>query len=261
MEADIVETSFVDDYFTTFEARGHRYNAGMSQWPLAREAEREALLRRLGCRPGHIIIDAPAGGGYVADGIAARFNGDVKVVCVEPSAKFAAPINERFTTLITTLHQVPMPAQSIDGVASLAGLHHLPDRRAIYREWARLLKRGGRLAVGDVAIGTGTAEFLNSFVDEHTPGGHAGIFIETSEFRTELGSAGLDVIEETLERVPWRFQDLHGLGRFCKKLFGIETADASETIHALQRFVGIAEEPDGGVALQWELRFATAVRP
>jgi SAM-dependent methyltransferase len=232
----------------------------MSLWPLAREAEREALLRRLDCRAGHTIIDAPAGGGYVADGIAAKFNRDVDVLCIEPSAKFAAPINGRFNTLIAPLHEVPMPAQSVDGVASLAGLHHLADRRGTYREWARLLKRDGRLAVGDVACGTGTAEFLNTFVDEHTPGGHAGMFIETAEFRTQLGAAGFDVIEETLERVPWRFQDLDGLGRFCKKLFGIETADAAETMHALQRFVGIAQEPDGGVALQWELRFATAVR-
>jgi SAM-dependent methyltransferase len=232
----------------------------MSLGPLAREAEREAVLKRLDCRPGQTIVDAPAGGGYVADGIATKLDGDVDLVCVEPSKKFAQPIVGRYKTLIAPLDRVPLSTQSVDAIASLAGLHHVPDRRAIYREWARLLKRGGRVAVGDVASDTGTAAFLNTFVDRHTPGGHAGIFIDESEFPADLGAAGFDVIEESLQQVPWRFPDVDNLGRFCRKLFGIETADAAETAYALERLVGVSAEPGGGVSLRWELRFATAVR-
>jgi ubiquinone/menaquinone biosynthesis C-methylase UbiE len=250
----------VQDYVTTFEARGHEYNAGMSLCPLARDAEREAVLRRLDCRPGQTIMDAPAGGGYVADGVATKLRGAVELVCVEPSQKFAAPIAGRYKTLISPLDRVPLSRHSVDGIVSLAGLHHVSDRRSVYREWARLLKPGGRLAVGDVASDTGTAEFLNVFVDRHTPGGHAGIFIEAAEFSMEIGAAGFDVIEESVQKVPWRFPDMHGLGRFCKRLFGIQTADAAETARALRRFVGTTTEPDGAIALQWELRFATAVR-
>jgi ubiquinone/menaquinone biosynthesis C-methylase UbiE len=248
------------DYLATFDARGHSYNEAMALWPLAREAERRALLQRLDCRPGQTIVDAPAGGGYVADGVAASLDGDVQIVCVEPSARFAGPIAGRHRTLVNPLDNVELPPQSVDGVASLAGLHHIEDRRPIYREWARLLKRGGRLAVGDVASGTGTGEFLNTFVDRHTPGGHAGIFVEQSEFRTQIGAAGFSVIEESLQRVPWGFADLESLGKFCKRLFGIETADVHTTIRELDRLVGIGRETDGEVALQWELRFATAVR-
>lgn len=251
----------MDDYLATFEARGHAYNAAMDSWPLAREAEREAVLGRLDCEPGQMVIDAPAGGGYVADGIAARFGAAIDIVCVEPSAKFAGPISGRYRTFVTPLHRVPMPTESVDGIVSLAGLHHLQDKRAVYREWARLLKRGGHVAVGDVGTETGTGEFLNTFVDRHTPGGHNGIFIEPSEFRTELTAAGLLVVEDCLQTVPWRFESLADLGQFCKNLFGIETADVDTTIDVLDRLVGITTETGGGVVLSWQLRFATAVRP
>lgn len=254
------KTRGMHDYMATFDSRGHSYNEAMARWPLAREAERVALLQRLECRPGQTIVDAPAGGGYVADGVAASLDGNVRIVCVEPSARFAGPIAGRHRTLVNQLDKVELPAQSVDRVASLAGLHHIEDRRSIYREWARLLKRGGRIAVGDVASDTGTGEFLNIFVDRHTPGGHAGIFIEQSEFIDDLGAAGFSVVEESLQRVPWRFTDLESLGKFCKRLFGIETADVHTTIRELDRLVGIGREADGEIALQWELRFATAVR-
>jgi SAM-dependent methyltransferase len=248
------------DYLATFDARGHSYNEAMALWPLARESERQALLQRLDCRAGQTIVDAPAGGGYVADGVAASVTAGVQIICIEPSARFAGPIAGRYRTLVNPLDKVELPAQSVDRIASLAGLHHLQDRRPVYREWARLLKRGGRLVVGDVGSATGTGEFLNTFVDRHTPGGHAGVFIEEAEFRTEIAAAGLDVVEESLQNVPWRFADLESLGRFCKRLFGIETADAQMTARELDRLVGIDRDSGGGVALRWQLRFATAVR-
>jgi ubiquinone/menaquinone biosynthesis C-methylase UbiE len=130
------------DYLKTFDARGHSYNEAMVLWPLARESERRALLQRLDCRAGQTVVDAPAGGGYVADGIAASVTGDVQIICVEPSAEFAKPIAGRYRTLVNPLDRVELPAQSVDRIASLAGLHHMGDRRPVYREWARLLRHG-----------------------------------------------------------------------------------------------------------------------
>lgn len=249
----------MDDYLHTFEARGHEYNEATSFFPMAREAERNAVLTRLACCSGQRIIDAPAGGGYVAEGLNARMGNQIEVICVEPSPNFAAAIGDRFKTLISPIDRIALPDSSVDGIVSLAGLHHIGDKSPLYREWARLIRDGGRLAVGDVSTGTGTGDFLNIFVNEHTPGGHEGIFIAANEFRTDLAKAGFTVIEETLETVPWQFPDLPSLGKFCKSLFAIETANIEQTIDALSRHVGISMNPDGTALLNWQLRYATAI--
>ncbi len=249
----------MNDYKETFDARGQEYNAAHSICPRAREFERLAILRRLSCEPGNTIIDAPAGGGYVADGLVAKYGGSVEIICVEPSANFAKPLRGHYRTLINSLDQVALPDNSVDGIVSLAGLHHIHVRRPVYHEWLRLLKPGGRVVVGDVSAGTGTGEFLNTFVNQHTPGGHEGIFIEEEEFRSQLADTGFNVCEERLDDVPWQFPDQDTMGRFCKKLFSIVTADTAETVAALKEYVGFSVGPEKTIQLAWQLRYAVAI--
>jgi cyclopropane fatty-acyl-phospholipid synthase-like methyltransferase len=122
-----------DDYLETFEARGHEYNSAVSFCPDAREAERQAVLDLLDCQPGQTILDAPAGGGYVAEGLNERMAGNVTILCAEPSARFAAGINDRFVTEICPLEKTGLENESVDGVVSLSGLHHVSDKCSIYR--------------------------------------------------------------------------------------------------------------------------------
>lgn len=147
----------------------------------------------------------------------------------------------------------------MDGVASLAGLHHFQDRRPVYREWARLLKPGGRIAIADVEADTATAAFLNTFVHQHVPGGHEGIFFESGEFTDELSEAGFYNVEETLCEVPWYFQDIDTMVRFCSYLFGIVDTKPATVLAGLEDYLGYAITENGRVCLSWQLRYARAI--
>ena len=61
------------DYNQVFTQRGHMYNRASKRYPLARDTERRLILDRLDLRAGQTVCDAPAGGGYVAAGVAGRF--------------------------------------------------------------------------------------------------------------------------------------------------------------------------------------------
>jgi len=251
----------MQDYQQIFDARGHLYNDAMSVSPGAREQERATLLAAVTFQPGQQVMDTPAGGGFVADGVQALTGGSVKLICVEPSHKFSAPVADRYPLLTCPLHMVPLPDASVDVILSLAGLHHMAGRAPVYAEWARLLRPGGQLAVADVAADTGTAHFLNGFVDQHTPGGHEGLFIGVDEFSQGLAAAGLEVIYDRLEDVPWHFPDRTALGTFCHRLFGTEKARPAAVATALEHTVGTSVLPDGRLALRWQLRYAVARRP
>lgn len=250
----------MNDYKDVFEARGHLYNDAMTRFPQARDRELNALLDRVLLEPGMAVVDAPAGGGYVAEGVHARAGQDVRLFCVEPSPRFSAAIRVPCRILNESLHETSLPDASVDVVLSLAGLHHVADRQPIYDEWARLLRPGGTVAVADVAVDTPTGGFLNTFVDAHVDGGHDGIFIGESEFSTGLEAAGLKVEADSLESVPWEFPDREALGAFCRELFGVTGVPVEQVAGALERQVGVTGTP-AGVALDWQLRYAVARKP
>ncbi|MDG1390353.1 MAG: methyltransferase domain-containing protein [Halioglobus sp.] len=87
-------------------------------------------------------------------------------------------IDSSFATVNCPVDSIPLADRSFDAIGSLAGLHHIANRSPVFSEWSRQLKAGGELAVADVALGSVTGDFLNGFVDCHTPQGHDGIFLQ-----------------------------------------------------------------------------------
>ncbi|HET7307190.1 MAG TPA: methyltransferase domain-containing protein [Gammaproteobacteria bacterium] len=250
----------MDDYIKTFEARGDHYNEAARIHPRARDLERRILIDLLQIEPQHLICDAPAGGGYLADGLRPLVRRTDQIICVEPSATFAAGIDPVYIAHVAPLNRLPLPDAAADRVGSLAGLHHLADKSSFVHEAHRILKPGGQIAFADVLDGTSAARFLNGAVDRYTTTGHHGLFLHADECRALLGAAGFQSIRVVHRRYCWNFNSEEQMVRYCQSLFGMVRASYEEVRAALVESFDIRHDPDK-VRLPWSLVYAAGVKP
>ena len=152
-------------------------------------------------RPGEVVVDLGSGGGldvFLASKLVGA-QGKAIGIDMTPEMIERARTNARVGGYenvefhLATIDHLPLPDASVDCVISNCVINLAPDKPAVFREIARVLKPGGRLAVSDIALKgdlpPAVAESLAAYV-----GCIAGA-IKIDNYRRGLRAAGFEHVE------------------------------------------------------------------
>ena len=152
-------------------------------------------------RPGESVVDLGSGGGLDVF-LAARMVGpkgraigiDMTPSMIERARANAAAggyTNVEFHE--ATIDHIPLPDASVDCVISNCVLNLAPDKPAVFREIARILKPGGRLAVSDIALKGELPEAIAQSMAAYV--GCIAEAISMAGYRDGLLAAGFEHVE------------------------------------------------------------------
>ena len=152
-------------------------------------------------RPGEVVVDLGSGGGLDVF-LAAKMVGpegraigiDMTPAMIErgrTNAKAGGYTNVEFYQ--STIDNIPLPDASVDCVISNCVLNLAPDKPAVFREIARILKPGGRLAVSDIALKGDLPEAIAKSMAAYV--GCIGGAIRMEDYRAGLLASGFADVE------------------------------------------------------------------
>jgi arsenite methyltransferase len=152
-------------------------------------------------RPGEVVVDLGCGGGLDVFLAAKKVGPTGRAIGIDmtPEMLELARRNAARSGLANvefhqaTIDRLPLADASVDCVISNCVINLAPDKRAVFREIARVLKPDGRLAVSDIALKkplpAEIGESLMAYI-----GCIAGA-ISLDEYRAGLKEAGFDAVE------------------------------------------------------------------
>jgi arsenite methyltransferase len=152
-------------------------------------------------KPGEIVVDLGSGGGldvFLASkmvGPQGRAIGIDMTPAMIDRAR-ANAVSGGYTNVefhLSTIDKLPLPDASVDCVISNCVLNLAPDKPAVFREIARVLKPGGRLAISDIALTHDLPESIASSLAAYV-GCIAGA-IRIDDYRSGLLAGGFEHVE------------------------------------------------------------------
>ena len=152
-------------------------------------------------RSGEVVVDLGSGGGLDVFLAAKQVGPNGKAIGIDmtPEMIERARVNAQkgsYTNVefhLATIDHLPLADASVDCVISNCVINLAPDKPAVFREIARVLKPGGRLAVSDIALKLDLPEAVAQSMAAYV-GCIAGAF-RIEDYAKQLKDAGFEHVQ------------------------------------------------------------------
>jgi len=261
---------------SSIRERWDNYRKANTDKPLVRNNELSEIFSLLNPIAGETILEVGTGNGYLSFPIA-KAVGKGRVVTADVSKDNLQSVNKRnykklpIKTVLFNDNKLFSSINSdyFNAIATIATLHHFDNRKiktgetgrtGALTEFYRLLKRGGRLVIADVAYDTISQRYFDAIDNPlHCfPDGHPHDFFTPSRLKRLLKMIGFKKVKITVKRVPWRFTSVNEAKDFIHTIHNAKCS-TEESFNVAKKKLGFKKVKDH-YELGWKLFFAVAYK-
>ena len=148
------------EYVNRLFDKGAKHYDGIVDWGFLRSGAgyRRWVQQRHGLKPGQQVLDVACGTGLVAIEAAKILGTAANITCLDPSEGMLAVARTKLPAHFVqgSAEALPFPDNSFDFLTMGYALRHVTDLETTFREYARVLRPGGKVLILEVTKPAGT---------------------------------------------------------------------------------------------------------
>lgn len=239
--------------------RAKLYREALQEFPDARAQDIELMRQFLAPKRGERILEIGAGSGFFSKHIADAVGESGKLIVSDPSLDQLEDVKRLKRQNIEVIQfvqfgseTVDLERDNVDAVWSFGAMHHMIQKSKSFGNMHRILRKGGRVVIGDVFNGSKLAKHFDEQVAKYCISGHEVAFWNREYATTlcELNGFTNPVFHDI--DIQWKFKSRKDIGAFLYKLHGMTKTTPAECRKGAEKILGV-KKVGNEYCLQWPM--------
>ncbi len=234
--------------------RASLYKECLREFPHARDEDIEVMKKYLAPKEDEIVLEIGAGSGFFSETLS---NMVKKLIVSDPSSEQLEEVKKLQKKNVKLVEEgadvLTLEKEVVDAIWSFGAMHHCFNKTKSFQNFARILKKNGRLVIVDVWHGSKLAKHFDDKVAKFCVTGHEVAFW-TDEFAESLCFlSNLEKPKIYYLDIKWKFKNKDEIGTFLYKIHAMTKTTPQECLKGAEEILGI-EEKTGLYSLNWPMK-------
>jgi ubiquinone/menaquinone biosynthesis C-methylase UbiE len=238
--------------------RAKMYADCIDQFSTSREEDIEVMFEYLTPRRNETILEVGAGNGFFSKHLSKVVK---KLIVSDPSKDQLKGIKKLDCDNVSVVCEgadvLTMKKNMVDAVWSFGALHHCFNKVDAFKNFNRILKKNGRVVIGDVWSDSNLAKHFDDHIAKYCVTGHEVAFWsdEFAESVCFLSGFAKPVIKDL--NLRWKFKKKSDIGKFIYLIHGMTGTTEENCLRSVEKILGIEKKGDY-YCLNWPMKILIA---
>jgi ubiquinone/menaquinone biosynthesis C-methylase UbiE len=240
--------------------RANLYKECLREFPHARDEDIEVMKKYLAPKENEVILEAGAGSGFFSGILSDKIK---QLIVSDPSNEQLDEIKSLKKKNIKLVEAgadtLTLEKEIADAIWSFGAIHHCFNKAKAFQNFARILKKNGRLVIADVFSGSNFAKHFDDKVAKFCIVGHEVAFWSKEYTDSLCFLSGFTEPKFYDLNIQWKFKKKEDIGFFLYKLHGMTKTTPENCMEGAEEILGI-EKKNGLYCLNWPMTLFVAYK-